>query len=88
MIIRSLITIVQLISQFLFLLILAYVLFSYLLPQSNSFRRFVDRVIEPLLGPIRRIVPVYKGIDFSPIILVILLQVVTSILILMLGAIG
>lgn len=88
MIIRTLITIIQLLSQFIFLLILAYVIFSYLLPQSNSFRRFVDGIIEPLLAPIRKVVPAYRGIDFSPIILVILLQIVTSILILLLDLIG
>ncbi len=88
MIIRTLITIIQLLSQFLFLLILAYVIFSYLLPHSNSFRRFVDGIIEPLLAPIRKVVPAYRGIDFSPIILVILLQILTTILILILDTIG
>lgn len=85
MIINSIITIVQLLSQILFLFILAYVIFSYLIPQSNSFRRFVDRIVEPLLNPIRRIVPPFRGIDFSPLILVILLQVGTSILIALLN---
>ena len=85
MIIDSIIAIIQLLSQLLFLLILAHVIFSYLMPQSSSFRRFIDRLIEPLLNPIRRIVPPFKGVDFSPLILVILLQVVTTILLTLLS---
>lgn len=34
------------------------------------------QLAEPLLGPIRRILPAMGGIDFSPMVLVLLLYVV------------
>ncbi len=40
----------------------------------------VHRVVEPLLAPIRRVVPSFGGLDLSPLILLVLLQVVASIL--------
>ncbi|MCC6146496.1 MAG: YggT family protein [Anaerolineaceae bacterium] len=81
MIIDLLITITRLLSQVLFLLILAYVILSFLIPQTNSFRRFVESIVEPLLRPIRKVVPPFQNIDFSPLILVILLQLATSLLV-------
>jgi YggT family protein len=44
----------------------------------NPVRAFLDKLVEPLLGPIRRIVPPIGGLDFSPLVLIILLQVVES----------
>ncbi|NPV76739.1 MAG: YggT family protein [Anaerolineae bacterium] len=85
MIIDSIITIVRLLSQFLFLFILAYVILSFLVPQTNSFHRLVDNIVEPLLRPIRKFVPPFQNIDFSPLILVILLQLGTSLLVALLN---
>ncbi|HYF22029.1 MAG TPA: YggT family protein [Caulobacteraceae bacterium] len=36
--------------------------------------RFLEAVTEPLLRPIRKIVPLLGGIDVSPIILILLLE--------------
>lgn len=41
---------------------------------------FVFSVTEPLLGPIRRSMPFMAGMDFSPFIALIAIQVVASIL--------
>jgi YggT family protein len=41
---------------------------------------FLFSVTEPVLGPIRRALPGMGGIDFSPFIAVILIQVVQSLL--------
>ncbi len=45
----------------------------------------IHRIVEPLLAPIRRIVPSFAGLDLSPLILLVLLQVVARLL---LGALG
>ena len=37
---------------------------------------FLVRITEPLLGPIRRIMPRAGGLDFSPMIAILFLQVV------------
>lgn len=41
---------------------------------------FVFAVSEPLLSPIRRALPFFGGIDFSPFIALIAIQIVSSIL--------
>ncbi len=37
---------------------------------------FLTRVTDPLLRPIRRRMPTFGGIDFSPLVLLVLLQMV------------
>jgi YggT family protein len=44
-------------------------------------RRAIDGVVEPLLSPIRRVVPLIGMLDFSPLILIILIQVVSNLII-------
>jgi YggT family protein len=56
------------------------VILSYFLQPYNPIRSFLDRIVEPLLSPIRRIVPAFAGIDFSPMVLIILLQVLDSVI--------
>jgi YggT family protein len=40
----------------------------------------LDRIVEPMMAPIRRIVPPLGMVDFSPLILLILIQVITTVL--------
>ena len=47
-----------------------------------SFMRSVDALFAPLLRPIRRILPETAGIDFSPMVLIILLIVLRRLLLL------
>jgi YggT family protein len=44
-------------------------------------RRSIDSVVEPMLAPIRRVVPLVGMLDFSPIILIILIQVLSNLII-------
>src|ERR687893_2774536 len=39
----------------------------------RSFLNFLDRIPEPLYRPIRRILPDFGGIDFSPIVVLLLI---------------
>jgi YggT family protein len=47
----------------------------------HPIRRGVDRIVDPLLSPIRRVVPPLGMIDISPIVLIILIQLASSIII-------
>ncbi len=71
-------------SQLVVILVLTHVILSYFMSPYHPIRSFVDRMVEPLLAPIRRVVPLVGMFDFSPIILIILVQliarVVTSLL--------
>jgi YggT family protein len=81
MLITILITIVQTLGSILLLIVLASVLLSYFLPPFHSIRVFLDKIVNPLLLPIRRVVPPLGMIDFSPVILMILIQVLETVLI-------
>lgn len=61
-------------------IVLVDVILSYFLNPYNQVRAFLDRMVEPLLGPIRRIVPPIGGLDFSPLVLIIILQILDSVL--------
>lgn len=52
--------------------------------QSNEFMasvyRSINALLEPILAPIRRLIPSAGSIDFSPTVLIILLQVLMIVL--------
>ena len=49
---------------------------------------FLDRVTEPALRPIRRILPNLGGIDVSPIILILLLYFLRNLIFEIFGSVG
>jgi YggT family protein len=58
--------------------------FNVLNTTSDGLRRFVealDRLTEPLYRPIRKILPDFGGIDFSPLIVLLGISVVQRLLI-------
>jgi YggT family protein len=63
-------------------LLLARVLFSWLPPRhrEGEFYAFLVRITEPVLAPIRRCIPRTGPVDFSPLILFILLALLASLL--------
>jgi len=69
------------ISQLLVLLVVISVILSYFLDPYHPIRRSIDSVVEPMLSPIRRVVPLIGVLDLSPLILIILLQVVSNLLV-------
>ena len=55
-------------------LLLVYIVMSWFVPPYNRFRIFIDDLMNRFLDPIRRIMPRTGMIDFSPMILLLLLQ--------------
>ena len=72
-----LINIVNLYSLVVFL---AVILSWVKLPHDNPVAQFVNSMTEPVLGPIRRTLPPMGGMDFSPMILLIGLQMLKAFL--------
>jgi YggT family protein len=68
--------------------IVIYSLLSFILDPFHPIRQTMSQVLEPMLTPIRKIVPAVGGMDFSPLILMILIQVVGSILVSILRSVG
>ncbi len=75
---------ISIIFNILTLLILARAILSWIHidPYSNfySIKLFVHNLTEPMLEPIRRLLPPTSGLDLSPIVLLIGLMVVERLL--------
>lgn len=85
----ALIQIVELITNVVVMLVIVQfvigLLFAFnVVNASNQFLtqvyRSINALLEPVLGPIRRIMPDTGAIDFSPLILILLLQIVLIVL--------
>ncbi len=61
--------------------VLGAVVISWLqLPPSNPVATFLHTLTEPLLAPIRRVLPDMGGIDFSPLLLLFGLRMLRGLL--------
>jgi len=67
--------IVGLVYWFLVIMVLADVFVSWFLDPFHAVRRFLDSIVQPMLSPIRRLLPQTGGIDFSPFVLLIGLNI-------------
>jgi YggT family protein len=85
-VIGILINLVNLVEWILILLVFVSVILSYFMDPYHPVRRGVDRVVEPMLSPIRRIVPLVGMLDFSPLVLIILIQLTSGLLVRLLSS--
>ena len=76
-----LIQLINILSQVIILLVIVKVILSYFMDPYHPIRRTVDGLVEPMLAPIRSVVPLIGMFDFSPLILIILVQVLSNVLI-------
>ncbi len=76
-----LIQLIHFIASFLVILVIIYAFISFIMSPTQPFRRTVDSIVDPMLAPIRKIVPSLGSIDISPLIFVILIQFIERILI-------
>ena len=85
----ALIQIIGLITNVIVMLVIVQfvigLLFSFnVVNSSNQFLvqiyRSINALLEPVLGPIRRVMPDTGAIDFSPLVLILLLQILLIIL--------
>jgi len=77
---QELALLIRLLSTVFIWVIIASVLLSYVLSPYHPVRMALDRLVEPFLNPIRRIMPSTGMIDFSPIILVVLVELISRLL--------
>ncbi|WP_114522335.1 YggT family protein [Altererythrobacter sp. ZODW24] len=78
----------MLVNVFVMLIIVQFViglLFAFnVINASNEFvvsiYRSINTLLEPILGPIRRMMPATGSIDFSPLVLIILLNIILIVL--------
>lgn len=72
---------IGLLANVLIVLIFIWVIVSWILPPYHPLREALDRIVDPMLAPIRRVVPLVGMIDLSPMILMILIELASRILV-------
>ena len=70
-----LVQVISFIFRALQFVVLVDVILSYFMSPYQPVRLFLDRIVNPMLMPIRRLIPSLGGLDLSPLVLLILLQV-------------
>lgn len=55
-------------------LVIVYAILSWV-PTHSNITQLLDRLVAPLLRPIRRLLPLIGGIDLSPLVLLLILQI-------------
>lgn len=60
-------------------LVIAYALMSWFSTASDA-RYFLAQLVEPLLHPLRRVLPLTGGVDLSPVALLLLIQIAEIVL--------
>lgn len=70
-----LIRLVDIVTRLLILLIFVHVILAYFMSPFHPIRMRIDRIVEPLLAPIRRVIPSMGMFDFSPLILILGIQI-------------
>ena len=87
--VRALIEIAQYLLSIVSLIIIVQVILSWLFAfnvlntSSQGVRTFavaIDRITAPLYRPVRRLLPDFGGLDFSPLVVLILIQVLQKLL--------
>jgi YggT family protein len=85
----SLVELIRLIFYVFYGALIARVVLSFLIPMMGnrphpllvSFANAVHQVTEPLLAPIRRVLPTFGMVDLSPMVAMILLVVIQEVLV-------
>ena len=70
----------QIIDLYSLIVFVAVVMSWMQLPPSNPIAQVVHSLTEPVLGPLRRALPSMGGLDFSPMVLLIGLQMLRGFL--------
>ena len=76
-----LISIVSRLADILIILVVIKVVLSYFMSPYHPVRKRIDQLVDPLLKPIRKFVPLIGMMDFSPVILILLIQVIANLLV-------
>lgn len=76
-----LILLIRTVSQLFIWVVIASSLLSFFLPPYHPVREALDRIVDPFLTPIRRVVPLAGTLDFSPLILILAVDFLSRFLI-------
>jgi len=78
--------IINTLANLIVLLVIVDSALSYFLTPYHPVRNTLDRIIQPFLAPIRRVMPLVGMFDLSPLILIILVEILAFALVSLLQA--
>jgi YggT family protein len=73
--------IINFVANLLIILVIVDSVLSFFMNPFHPVRAAVDRIVNPMLAPIRRIVPLVGMLDLSPLIFIILVEILSSVLV-------
>ncbi len=65
--------------QTMMIMVIGFAILSWIQPGSPAYS-LLGRLTEPLLSPLRRVIPTMGGVDLSALVLILILQVLLMIL--------
>jgi YggT family protein len=84
--INGIANIINIVANLFIFLVIADSVLSFFLSPFHPVRVTMDRIVNPFLAPIRRIVPLLGMLDLSPLILIILVEILARALVSLLFA--
>jgi YggT family protein len=73
--------VINIVANLFVFLVIADSLLSFFLSPYHPVRETMDRIVNPFLAPIRRIIPSVGMLDLSPLILIILVEILARVLV-------
>jgi len=77
----AIISVINFLVLIITLLVILKVLLSYFLAPYQPVRLFIDRIIDPMLRPIQRFIPPLGGLDITPLVLLVIVQIIGRLII-------
>ncbi len=71
---------IRLLCEVLTFAIFIRVILSWFVSRPNTLTIILDKITEPILAPLRRIIPRAGMFDFTPLVAIILLQLIANLL--------
>ncbi len=76
---NALLILITTLANILTILIIVDTLLSWVLPPFHPIREALGRVLQPMYAPIRRVIPPLGAMDITPLVLLLLVQVIAQI---------
>ncbi len=75
------VNLINILVQLITILVIVKIFLSYFMAPYHPVRMYIDRIVDPMLRPIQRFVPSLGMLDFSPLVLIIIVQLLGRIII-------
>jgi YggT family protein len=73
---NAIVIVVQTIGQILTVIVIIDAVLSFIVAPDHPIRAALGQILQPLYAPIRRFMPAMGGLDFTPIVLLLLIRAV------------